>query len=178
MTASLLTGSKGCSNQCPTCKCGPRPSDKWIPWYIVAFFVLIVGALGYMAYIAVSTEPGVITSDAYQKGLNYDRIISESNAADAIPWQINVTTRAENKATVLAVKLYDGSRKPLNNAVVECWWVRPAQDGKDRHWIMQQKDDGLYEASGQLLAKGAWDVHITVAQGAEQKQFVKSLVIE
>jgi nitrogen fixation protein FixH len=87
-------------------------------------------------------------------------------------------TRTENNTTTLAVKLHDGSQKALEDAVVECWWMRPAQDGQDRHWKMQPKGGGLYEASGPLPEKGAWDVHVTVAQGAQQKQFVKSLVVE
>lgn len=178
MTVSSSEPNKGCANQCPTCSCGPRPSDKWIPWYIVAFFVVVVGVLSAFAWIAVTTEPGVVTQDAYQKGLHYDQTIAASDISAEIPWQASITARKQIDGVHLEVVLKDDRQKPINYAVVESWWVRPVEGKQDQHWKMTEKGNGVYEATGPLPLDGAWDVRVTVAVDDLQKQFIKPVVVE
>lgn len=173
ITVSSLVETKSCDKQCATCRCGPKPSDKWIPWYFVLFFAVVIGALGFFTYLALKTEPGVVTSDAYQKGLNYDRIIAAANEAQQLPWQIDVSTVSLAKSTRLQIKFENGG-----GADIEAWWIRAAQNGADRHWVLQPKGNGIYEASGKLPMKGAWDLRVTVEKDGKQKQFLKQVVIE
>lgn len=154
---------------------GPRPSDRWIPWYFVLFFAVITAVLGFFAYLALHTDPGVVTRNAYQKGLDYDRIIEASEAANALPWRAEIVLQRSGAISVLEVTVTDKGQA-LNAAAVEAWLVRPAQDGMDRHWTLQPAKDGKYRAEG-TLPQGAWTVHVTVMMNGKQKQFTKPVVV-
>ena len=178
MTAFSSAGNKARIQQLPHPKSGPRPSDRWIPWYFVAFFAVVVGALVIFAWIAVTTEPGLVTKDAYQKGLNYDQIIAASDAAAEIPWQASIAVQRQGDSVNLAVTIHDDRNSPITDVDVEAWWIRPTQDKQDQHWKMTEQNKGLFVANGSLPMKGAWDVHITAAMGKQQKQFVQSVIID
>jgi len=53
--------------------------DRIIPLYFVAFFVVIAIFDGIFVYLATSTHSGVVTENAYQKGLNYNQYIDAYN---------------------------------------------------------------------------------------------------
>jgi hypothetical protein len=36
----------------------PRSSDRWIPWYFVAFFVALAAAMAVMAWLAIHSHTG------------------------------------------------------------------------------------------------------------------------
>ena len=50
--------------------------DRIIPLYFVAFFVFIAIMDGIFVYLATTTHSGVVTENAYQKGLNYNQYIT------------------------------------------------------------------------------------------------------
>ncbi len=57
-----------------------KPSDRrdrMIPWYFVMAFGVVFAVNGMFVYLAVSTNHGVVTENAYEKGLDYDRIVEE-----------------------------------------------------------------------------------------------------
>ena len=76
----------------------PRPSDRWIPWYFVAFFILLISILVPMGIIAVRTNTGLVTESAYNKGLAYNASIRAEEAQKALGWHGDLTiTPAGNK---------------------------------------------------------------------------------
>ena len=48
-----------------------------IPWYFVIAFLIVFAVNGVFVYVAVGTNHGVVTENPYQKGLEFDRIVSE-----------------------------------------------------------------------------------------------------
>ncbi|TAH32488.1 MAG: hypothetical protein EYC62_08960 [Alphaproteobacteria bacterium] len=154
---------------------GPRPSDRWIPWYFVLFFVVTCSVLGFFSYLAIHTDPGVVTNNAYQKGLDYDRIIAASDQSSALPWQANIILRQSAAVSVLEVTLKD-NHQILEGATVEAWLMRPTKDGMDQHWQLKPAGNGTYLAEGQL-PQGAWNIHVTVMLNGRQKQFIKPIVV-
>ena len=53
--------------------------DKLMPWYIVLFFVVFTIVLAGFAVIAHRTHTGVVTENAYKKGLAYNDVIKEAD---------------------------------------------------------------------------------------------------
>ena len=47
--------------------------DRWIPWLFVGLFALVLVVNGSMIFVAFSTFPGLETTNAYQRGLAYNR---------------------------------------------------------------------------------------------------------
>ena len=51
--------------------------DRIIPWYFVMAFLVIFAVNGLFVYLATTTHNGVVTENAYEKGLDYERIVDE-----------------------------------------------------------------------------------------------------
>ena len=48
-----------------------------IPWYFVIAFIIVFAVNGVFVYTAINTNRGVVTENAYEKGLDFNRIVAE-----------------------------------------------------------------------------------------------------
>lgn len=51
--------------------------DRLIPWYFVMAFLVVFAVNGFFVYMAVSTNHGVVTENAYKKGLDYNNVVAQ-----------------------------------------------------------------------------------------------------
>lgn len=57
----------------------PPPKDgKRVLLGFIAFFVVFASVDAFFVYKAISTLPGVVSENAYEIGLNYNKIIAET----------------------------------------------------------------------------------------------------
>lgn len=57
----------------------PPPKDgKRVFLAFLAFFVVFASVDAFFVYKAISTLPGVVSENAYEIGLNYNKIIAEA----------------------------------------------------------------------------------------------------
>lgn len=155
----------------------PRPSDRWIPWYIVAFFVALISILVPMGIIAVRTHTGVVTEDAYEKGLAYNKSIQAGQQQAAMNWHGDLTLTPSAGNTIMArFHLVDSANKPLRHATVTLWLVRPMQAGFDQKMAMMAEPDGFYEAKTTLPANGQWEARVSALADGHDYQLVKRVV--
>ena len=111
----------------------PRPSDKWIPWYIVAFFVLLVSTIVPMGILAVRTNTGVITDNAYEKGLAYNHDLAASAQQEQLGWHTDLNaTRSSDGQTDITARATDGTGAAIKDATVNLLIQRPTQSGMDQ----------------------------------------------
>lgn len=55
-----------------------KPNDNVrIPLYFVLAFAIVFVVNGIFVYYAISTNSGMVEENAYENGLNYDRIVSQ-----------------------------------------------------------------------------------------------------
>lgn len=145
---------------------GPRPSDRWIPWYFVAFFVVLTLVLGYMVWLAVSSYPGTVSNHAYEQGLAYNKNLQAAAAQKALGWQGKVTVAAAGAATQLHYLLQGADGQPIKDAQVHCWLYRPSSSKLDEKLELAPQPDGRYGATVTLPAKGVWEIRLAAqAQG-------------
>jgi nitrogen fixation protein FixH len=151
---------------------GPKPSDKWIPWYFVAFFVVLAMFDGVFVYIATQTHTGVVSDNAYNEGLRYNETIASSVVQNALGW------KSEIKYTDgrLSVNLQQAENQVLTGAVVEASFIRPTQDGGDFRAKLIESGSGVYEVSV-APAQGQWDVRIFVTWKQIQYQAVQRVIV-
>lgn len=152
----------------------PRPSDKWIPWYIVLFFVAQSVVLGSFAYIAQKTHTGTVTDGAYQKGLAYNSIIEKSRAQDALGYQSRIEMDA---AGTISFSLSDKAGSPVDATHVAVWFFRPTQAAADVHAVMRPKAAGIYTIKPALPAKGLWEVRVHAETPKGSYQAIKRVVM-
>jgi nitrogen fixation protein FixH len=145
---------------------------RFIPWMIVAFFVLLTILLGNFVWIAISTNPGLVTEDAFKKGLAYNTIIDAQKKQDALGWQTTTAVSGTFAQAKISFTLLDKHKRPINDAVVEATFVRPAAKAKDIKLSLSHVGKGVYKGDVMLPAQGLWEVHVTAQKNADNYQAV------
>lgn len=51
--------------------------DRFIPWYFVMAFAVVFAVNGFFVYKAVTTSHGVVTENAYEKGLQFNDVVKQ-----------------------------------------------------------------------------------------------------
>jgi len=125
--------------------------NKWIPWYFVLFFAVIAVVDGGMVYTAITTQTGLVTEQAYEKGLAYDKIL-DRGAAQA---KSGITQKAIYENGVLRWTLHLNGA-PLTAAHVTAHIVRPVQDGHDFDLVLKSVGGGVYESKVMPPFRGLW----------------------
>lgn len=135
-----------------------RRSDKWIPWYFVAFFVVLAALDGIFVYVAVSTQTGVVTQHPYEKGLAYNRTIADAEAQEKLGWQ----GRIDFTQPLLTFTLKDRTGSAITQAKATAYFSRATQQGYDFSTPLPGNADGVYSGSVAFPLNGQWDVNIAV----------------
>lgn len=145
---------------------GPRPSDKWIPWYFVAFFIVLAAVDGVFVKLALSTHRGVVTEEAYQKGIAYNETIAEADAQAALGWQM---TMRMNDTTLYAT-LHDADGKAMNDASLKVKATFVPEEGYDFEQRLEPAGHGEYKAALKMTAAGPWDLRVQASEGGKHFQ--------
>lgn len=151
----------------------PRPSDKFIPWYIVLFFIVLSFVFGGFAYVAKKTHTGLVTEQAYEKGLDYNSTIEQSQAQDALGYMSDIAM----KDGTVYFALVDANAMPIMGAAVKLWLYRPVHDGGDMHVEMIEVHKGQYEAKIAPPEKGMWEIRIHAVTPTVNYQVSKRVVL-
>lgn len=139
----------------------PRNPDWWIPWSFVAFFAVIVAVNGALVFFALDSWTGLETTDAYGKGIHYNRVLDAEAAQRALGWHaaLAVNPRPSGE-TVVTVRLRDRSGGALDGARVGIRFVRPTKAGYDVSVALRPRGKGLYGARVKLPLAGQWILQI------------------
>lgn len=152
--------------------------DKYIPWFFVAFFLVLTGLMGWFAWIANSSDRGVVSKRAYQNGLAYNDIIEKQRAQDALGWvaDLVITKTAANplRADFL---LLDKQRTPIIDAQVQLTLIRPTQAGHDVSIMLKNNGNGHYTGETPLSLPGLWEARITAKSGQNTVQTSKRVTL-
>ncbi|GEM_PF-324077 len=154
---------------------GPLPamldgevSDRWIPWYFVAFFVVIAAVMGGMVTIAIKTQTGVVTEHPYEKGIAYNDVVRAQQHQEKIGWQGKISY--ENGR--LNFVLYDKNNKLLQADKITAKIMRPTHAGLD---FALDLSSGSAEVS--FPEKGLWEVRIFAEKDQQKYQQAKRIVV-
>lgn len=153
---------------------GPRPSDKYIPWYFVAFFVVLAILDGVFVYLATTSHTGVVEENHYERGLAYNERVAAIEAQEALGWQTSLTFTEEGRV------LFDAANKvgtPIEGATIEAQFVRPTQDGSDFVLSLGEIQPGLYGAETDAAGPGQWEIRVFVEWKQQQYQTSKRVVV-
>ena len=126
------------------------PKDKWILIYFIAFFGVIFVVNAFFLYTATTTQTGLITKDAYKKGLHYNETLAQAKSQPALKDTLSF------KGKTLRWTLIDSEGKKIKTAKVTAHIIRPIQDGHDFDITLSNKGNGIYEAILTLPFNGLW----------------------
>ena len=153
-----------------------RPSDRWIPWYFVIFFVLLALLLGSFCWIAFHTFTGEITQEGYKKGLKYNTVLKEAESQAALGWKSSLDVATQGQTAIIAFRLNDAQGKQLDGAEVLATYVRSTQAGHDVQIQLKSETPGIYKGEAELPLPGVWELHISVTKDGHHFQTMKTIV--
>jgi len=134
-------------------------------------FLVIFAVNALFIYKATSTHTGLVTQQAYEKGLNYDTIAQDAQAQDALGWQSSITLEQHQ----LRFTLQDASGNPLTCEHATAHLMRPTQSQLDFSQPLTRQKDGSYQSSLAFPQAGQWDITVSVLcnkQPYQQRQRV------
>lgn len=140
--------------------------SRYIPWFFVAGFAIVVAVNATMISFAVGSFSGLYTPKPRDRGLHYNEVIAAQQARDALGWRVEPTWRPGSDD--LEVAVFDRAGQPLAGAQVAVALVRPAEKGTVVGVAMTAVDIGRHAGHVALPARGNWDVDISVEQGGQR----------
>lgn len=133
-------------------------------WFYVFFGVMLV-ANGFMVYWANNSFTGLVTKEAYEKGLNYNQTLAEKATQAELGWgsMFDLSPISEDGLKQkVTFKLRSKNADAITGANVALTLFRPTKDGMDETFeLIEAPNTGDYEAIITLPQKGQWDFRFT-----------------
>jgi len=131
------------------------------PWFLAILGLIGVALAGtiWMAVIAGSTSPGLVSEDYYEKGKNYFHETPEE--ASTPQWRLNLLVPSDLKVGEnqdYRLYIVDENGKPVSDAKVTLHAYRPSDAKADFSIKMNRTDAGSYVASITFPLPGTWDL--------------------
>ncbi len=123
----------------------------------ILFFGTIIAVNGVLMYFALNTWPGLVTEDAYIKGINYNDTIAASESQRLLAWEVGVALDSDKK---LRISIIDNNTAPVLGLKIEAALTRPLGDHKIVILTMHENQSGVYEGEFTAPIPGRWKVDI------------------
>ena len=158
----------------------PLKKPEWqVPFYLVLFFLTFMTIDGFLVYLAISTNPGVIQEKAYETGLHYNQVLKavENQKKLGLTSSVRFDGVVGESGTLQAQIMKAG--KPFTQAlVVKAEVVRPTSGGHDFTVQMTQVSPGVYDAPVQMSLPGLWQVRIYAEGDGVSYQQNQNLIVK
>lgn len=167
------------SSNSPVDPLAPRKSDKYIPWYFVGGFAVMLIANICLITFSQTSWVGLVTQHAFDEGNNYNAALAGAAREKALGWRskLQVNGVINNSATV-TVLFRDAQSKPLSGAKVEVAISRFDRDDMDRKFMLNEVDPGQYRANIPFPIYGRWQIRTVAEVDKDNYQSVDVVVVQ
>ncbi len=157
----------------------PWKNPLVIIWFSILIVVLFVNF--FMVSMAITTNPGLVIDDFYEKGKNMDKTLAAQKRMEEMGWQLNVDfpDLKEGKAEHVTLAVLDKEGEALHVDTAMLYYYRPSDrklDGEKPFTSTGAK--GEFEATFSLNTKGKWDLIIEVTQGDLVYNIGRSIMVQ
>lgn len=146
-------------------------SGNWIPWVFAAGMLAAVAANGALVYFAFRSWTGVSAAHAYQRGLDYNRVLAVAAREEALGWQASVAIRRSEDLPdhgEVVLHLRDREGRPLDGVRLVIELVRPLEALPSIPVPMVTGGAGRYTGALETLPRaGQWDVRLAATRGED-----------
>ena len=129
-----------------------RKSDKWIPYYFIPFFAVVLIVNIIFISVALSSYTGVVSDASYENGLTYNQTRKEAEQEN----QFHLLQSASYTKGVLIWTLHLPNRAPIERATVKAHFIRAVQAGHDFDRDLTDTGNGVYMVEVLPPMAGAW----------------------
>lgn len=154
-------------------------ANCWVPWMFVLAFLVVGAVNAVFVYLAIHSHTGLVTEQAYEKGLAFNQTLAKAEAMQALGWNFSVELTSED---ILSVRLVDKSGNPIQKAQVKGRMVRPVKSGYDYEINLAEQmkvgESGVYQALLRPPLRGSWTVHLVATQNGQSFEKSEALVLK
>lgn len=154
-------------------------ANRWVPWMFVLAFLVVGAVNAVFVYLAIHSHTGLITEQAYEKGLAFNQTLAKAEAMKALGWNFSVELTSED---ILSVRLVDKSGNPVQKAQVKGRMVRPVKSGYDYEINLSEQtkggEFGVYQVLLRPPLRGSWTVHLVAIQNGQSFEKSEALVLK
>lgn len=149
-----------------------KPLSGWRVFAMfAAFFGVIIAVNAVFITNALRSHSGLVTEDAYKKGLAYNETLVEARSQPDIHNEISF------KNNVLRWSLYTPSGTAINNAAVIAKFTRPIKDGDDFSAPLRYEGNGLYSLQPNFPMKGVWNLHLSATWNNQSYKRATEIIV-
>ena len=153
----------------------PLQKRAGFPKILLAFFATFIIVDILFVTLALRTHTGVVTEQAYEKGLAHNATLAKAQAMQALGWRVNITA---DTAGVLTIVIADKQGLPIIADSVMVGLTRQVTAGHDFTVRADMTAAGSYSAHPSYPLKGAWNVRVTVTQADKMFETTKAILIQ
>jgi len=157
----------------PTVSTAKQAESPWRNPWVLGWIGLVITVLGVnltFVWLAVTTNPGLVSEDYYDRGQHYEHTLASRLAKDP-GWTMRPDFPDDarpGETTTVRVVLVDRAGQPVNPDQVTFYAYRPSDKGRDFSVPMVAEGLGRYQARVTFPLFGAWDGLIAVRQGEDE----------
>ena len=160
----------------------PDPSARsfrFEPWStaIVLFFLVVFVVNALLVRFSIQSWTGLITEDAYQKGLAFNQTLEAQQQQKALGWQLTLdhALLVAGKSGPARCFLRDRHNQPLTGATIQGMLFRPVHQGVDQRFTMTESEPGLYAAQLLPPLPGHWEIRLEIGVANNQYKHVQKI---
>ena len=149
------------------------PTPAWRSPWVIGWVLLVAVVLGVnlvMVYLAVTTSPGLVVDDYYDRGQNYERTLV-SRLAGGPGWTMRADVPKGLKAgesSIVRFFVVDKAGQPVTPDQVTFYAYRPSDSDKDFSRPMESEGQGGYAVTLEFPLMGVWDTMIAARSGDDE----------
>ena len=158
---------------------GERVRGWWYPYLLMGILGVVMVVNGVMAYFATSTFNGVITENAYEKGLSYNKTLEVARQQSDLNWKVDAqfTPAAVGHKGLVRLTYQDKDGNGVEGMDVQALVERPNVTGSEQRASFVGKGKGIYEIDIALPEGGQWDFDILAFANDATYQLQRRFVV-
>lgn len=142
---------------------------RWIPLLFILFFLILFVVSGNFVRLALTTFPGLVSTNAYERGLAYDEVIAAEQAQAEQGWQIAFDLPGlSGEGQTARLNLVDRDGNPIAGANVIMMAERMTRYAQQVRITLSDQGNGQYEAPITFPIAGRWFVSVLADASGER----------
>ena len=155
-----------------------KQPNVWIPSCFFGMFFVIFAANAAMVGVALDSWRGLVTTDAYDKGVAYQQAVDAEAREAALGWSVDLTVdHPQPRRADVMIQVTGANGQPLEADSVEIGFVRPTQEGYDSVHSLTKLGGGKFHKSVQLPLKGLWELRIEARKGDDAVRVSRRITV-
>ena len=133
---------------------------------VVGFFAVVIAVNALMAWLAITSHPGLSSADAYREGRTHNQTLAAAAAQRARGWRVQDRFETGGEGTVrVAVSGQDRGEQVLRGLTGEVDFRHPFKADWDRRLVLRAGSDGELRGTVTLPAVGRWHIRLHLVDG-------------